>query len=146
MLRLFNKFIPIVVGVLTAAIFAACSDTLKNGDLIEEGVYWDDDDIYGFKYGPTICDDGYITAIGIHSYDENAHSHILTPRLIEGIDVKKLKPFASAPILIPDSILGYMSTIDNESAIKYHWCTMTAQVINGVTYQQVEFVPYSAGL
>lgn len=146
MLRLFNKLLPIVVGILTAALLAACSDALKNGDLIEEGVYWDDDAIYGFKYGPTICDDGYITATGIHSYDETAHSHILTPRLIEGIDVKKLKPFASAPILIPDSILVYMSNIDNESAIKYHSGTMKAQVINGTTYQQVEFVPFNSNM
>ncbi|MDE5627909.1 MAG: hypothetical protein K2O27_08470, partial [Candidatus Amulumruptor sp.] len=77
---------------------------------------------------------------------EAAHSHILTPRLIEMIDVKKLKPFASAPILIPDSILGYMINIDNESAVKYHHGTMKAQVINGRTYQQVEFVPYNSGM
>lgn len=148
MLRLFNKFLPIVIGILTAAIFAACSDdsTLDDKDPVrlENGLYQSDTHPYGMCFlsnpnGPVICGPYYFYTEGIISFDKNADSYVLTPVIISEMPVEKLKPFASAPILLPNEIVEKLDTSKNTVTIVYEQNFIESTVINGHTYQSVNF-------
>lgn len=143
--RLFNKFLPIVVGVLSTAIFAACSDDSILDDnepvRLENGLYQSDTHPYGMCHlsGPTICGIGLFHTEGIISFDKNADSYILTPRNISGMPVEKLKPFASNPILLSNDIVESLDTAQSVVTIIYYEISITSTVINQRTYQNVIF-------
>ncbi|MDE6588553.1 MAG: hypothetical protein K2K40_09475 [Paramuribaculum sp.] len=142
MLRLFNKFIPIVVGVLTAAIFAACSD---------ESVFDNASDTIIDPYGCTVnspveCDFGIYTAV-CHLLDEKIKGYyVLAADSIQRISTKELKPFASCPILI-DKKYGHLLSEAKSSSdiiIKYWYYGVKSTTIDGKEYQLVELIDDNA--
>lgn len=146
MLRLFNKFLPIVIGILTAAIFAACSDdsTLDDKDPVrlENGLYQSDTHPYGMCHlsGPAICGTPWFITEGSFSFDKNADSYVLTPVIISDMPVEKLKPFASTPILLPNEIVEKLDTTQSVVTVAYYEHAITSNIINQRTYQNVIFV------